>query len=184
VQDILFCCVDGLEGFPEGTWQAFPRTTVQVCIVHQIRSSMRRMEGPQDGRCQASGRSTRPQRACGHSALQAFAERRHERYAAVSKSWLEQWEQITPFLAYPDEVRRVIYTTNSIEALHRQIRKIVKTRGSFPTEGTARKLIYLAIQNAEARWSASCWQSALVALKIRFGDSPTDTQPCKITVTA
>jgi len=89
----------------------------------------------------------------------------------ISASWLEHWEQITPFLAYPQDVRRVIYTTNSIEALHRQTRKIIKTRGHFPTEDSARKLIYLAITKAETRWQRVFnWPAALAAFKIEFGD--------------
>jgi putative transposase len=89
----------------------------------------------------------------------------------ISASWLEHWEQITPFLAYPTDVRRVIYTTNSIEALHRQLRKIIKTRGHFPTEDAARKLIYLAISNAVPAWTRTRnWTAALLAFKIHFGD--------------
>ena len=95
----------------------------------------------------------------------------------ISASWLERWEQITPFLAYPAEVRRVIYTTNSIEALHRQLRKIIKTRGHFPTEDAARKLIYLAITKAEARWKRVFhWPTALATFKIQFGDRIPDTE--------
>jgi len=95
----------------------------------------------------------------------------------ISSSWLERWEQITPFLAYPAEVRRVIYTTNSIEALHRQLRKIIKTRGHFPTEDAARKLIYLAITKAETRWKRVFhWPRAMAAFKIQFGDRIPDTE--------
>ncbi len=94
----------------------------------------------------------------------------------ISASWLEHWEQITPFLAYPPEVRRVIYTTNSIEALHRQLRKIIKTRGHFPTEDAARKLLYLAITKAETRCKRVFhWQTALAAFKIEFGARIPDT---------
>jgi transposase-like protein len=108
--------------------------------------------------------------------LQAFAEKWDGRYPMISASWLEHWEQITPFLAYPPEVRRVIYTTNSIEALHRQTRKIIKTRGHFPTEDAARKLIYLAITKAETRWKRVFhWPTALAAFKIEFGDRIPDT---------
>jgi putative transposase len=108
--------------------------------------------------------------------LQRFAESWDHRYPSISRSWLEDWEQITPFLAYPEEVRRVIYTTNSIEALHRQVRKVIKTRGHFPTEDAARKLIYLAITRAEARWKRVFhWNSALAALKIQFPNRIPDT---------
>jgi transposase-like protein len=103
--------------------------------------------------------------------LQAFAEKWDGKYPTISSSWLEHWEQITPFLAFPADLRRVVYTTNSIEALNRQIRKIIKTRGHFPTEDAARKLIYLAITNAEKKWKQTYnWNSALAAFKIHFGD--------------
>ena len=95
----------------------------------------------------------------------------------ISASWLEHWEQITLFPAYPAEVRRVIYTTNSIEALHRQLRKIIKTRGHFPTEDAARKLIYLAIPRRPRRSGSACftWPAALAAFKIEFGDRIPDS---------
>jgi putative transposase len=94
----------------------------------------------------------------------------------ISAAWIERFEQIVPFLAFPADVRRVVYTTNTIEALNRQIRKIIKTRGSFPTEDAARKLIYLAITNAQKNWRrAYNWNAALVAFKIHFGDRLPDT---------
>jgi putative transposase len=179
VADILFCCVDGLTGFPEAIEQAFPHTTVQVCIVHQVRNSMRYVSYKDRKTLAADLRTiyTAPSEPAAADALQAFAEKWDARYPTISQSWLEHWEQITPFLAYPAEVRRVIYTTNSIEALHRQLRKIIKTRGSFPTEDAARKLIYLAIEKAEAKWKRVFhWQTALGALKIQFGDRIPDTE--------
>jgi putative transposase len=178
VDDILFVCVDGLKGFPEAIEQAFPATTVQVCVVHQVRNSMRFVSYKDRKTVAADLRAiyTAPSEPAAADALQAFAEKWDQRYPTISQSWLEHWEQITPFLAYPAEVRRVIYTTNSIEALHRQLRKIIKTRGSFPTEDAARKLIYLAIQKAEAKWKRVLhWQTALGALKIQFGDRIPDT---------
>jgi putative transposase len=173
VGDILFVCVDGLQGFPEAIEQAFPRATVQVCVVHQIRSSMRYVSYKDRKTVAADLRPiyTAPTVEAAEDALHAFAEKWDHRYPTISQSWLEHWEHITPFLAYSPEIRRVIYTTNSIEALHRQIRKIIKTRGSFPTQDAARKLIYLAIQKAETRWKRVFhWQTALGELKIQFGD--------------
>jgi len=178
VADILFVCVDGLTGFPEAIEQAFPRATVQVCIVHQIRSSMRYVSYKDRKAVAADLRPiyTAATAEAAEDALEAFAETWDHRYPTISQSWLEHWEHITPFLAYSAEIRRVIYTTNSIEALHRQIRKIIKTRGSFPTEDAARKLIYLAIQKAEAKWKRVFhWHTALNELKIQFGDRIPDT---------
>ena len=109
--------------------------------------------------------------------LTTFAEKWDARYPTISQSWLERWEQITPFLAYPPDVRRVIYTTNSIEALHRQVRKIIKTRGHFPTEDAACKLIYLAITRAETKWQRVFhWPTALAAFKIQFPDRIPDSE--------
>jgi putative transposase len=178
VDDILFVCVDGLTGFPEAIQATFPQATVQVCVVHQIRSSMR-FVSYKDRKSVAQDLRpiyTAPTESAAADALTAFAEKWDARYPTISASWLEHWEQITPFLAYSPEIRRVIYTTNSIEALHRQLRKIIKTRGSFPTEDAARKLIYLAIQNAEAKWNRVFhWHSALNQLKIQFADRIPDT---------
>jgi putative transposase len=144
VADVLFVCVDGLTGFPEAIEAIFPRATVQTCLVHQVRNSLK---------------------------FVSYAAKWDARYPTISQSWLERWEQITPFLAYPQDVRRVIYTTNSIEALHRQIRKIIKTRGHFPSEEAARKLLYLAITKAETRWrQVFHWHAALAAFKIQFPD--------------
>jgi putative transposase len=108
--------------------------------------------------------------------LAAFAERWDHRFSTISRSWLTHWEQITPFLAFPPDVRRAVYTTNTIEALNRQIRKIIKTRGHFPTEDAARKLLFLAITRAETKWRrAYNWNAAMAAFKIHFGDRIPDT---------
>ena len=178
VQDILFVCVDGLTGFPEAIEATFPHATVQTCLVHQVRSSLRFVSYKDRKTLAADLRKIYTAVDAEHAGdeLQAFAEKWDSKYPMISASWLERWEQITPFLAYPAEVRRVIYTTNSIEALHRQLRKIIKTRGHFPTEDAARKLIYLAITKAEARWKrAFHWPTALAAFKIQFGDRIPDT---------
>jgi putative transposase len=173
VADILFVCVDGLTGFVEAIEATFPTATVQTCLVHQVRSSLRFVSYKDRKTLASDLRRIYTAVDAEHAGdeLQAFAEKWDARYPMISASWLERWEQITPFLAYPAEVRRVIYTTNSIEALHRQLRKIIKTRGHFPTEDAARKLIYLAITKAEARWQRVFhWPTALAAFKIQFGD--------------
>src|SRR5665213_1053019 len=178
VCDVLFFCVDGLTGFVEAIEATFPAATVQTCLVHQVRASLRfvsyKDRKPLAGDLRRIYTAVDAEQA--GDELQTFAEKWDHRYPMISASWLERWEQITPFLAYPPEVRRVIYTTNSIEALHRQTRKIIKTRGHFPTEDAARKLIYLAITKAETRWQRvfHC-QTALAAFKIQFGDRIPDT---------
>jgi putative transposase len=179
VSDILFCCVDGLTGFPEAIEATFPHATVQTCLVHQVRASMRFVSYKDRKAVAADLRRIYTAVDAEHAAdeLTAFAEKWDERYPTISQSRLERWEHITPFLAYPLEVRRVIYTTNSIEALHRQVRKIIKTRGHFPTEDAARKLIYLAITRAEAKWQRVFhWPTALAAFKIQFPDRIPDSE--------
>ena len=173
VKDVLVCCVDGLAGFPEAIEAVFPQAWVQTCIVHQIRSSMRYVS--YRDRKQVAADLKPVYRAvnadAAAEALQAFDDSWGERYPMIADSWRARWEHITPFLALPAELRRAVYTTNSIENLNRQIRKTIKTRGHFPDEQAATKLIYLAIQRAETKWrTAYHWTAALRGLKIHFGD--------------
>jgi putative transposase len=147
VKDVLIACVDGLTGFPEAIAAVFPQAWVQTCIVHQIRSSMRYVAYKDRKRVAAE---LRPVYAAANidaaqDALAAFDQAWGERYRMIAESWRSRWEYITPFLALPADLRRAVYTTNSIENLNRQIRKAIKTRGHFPDEQAATKLIYLAI---------------------------------------
>jgi putative transposase len=173
VQDVLICCVDGLTGFPEAIEAVFPQAIVQTCLVHLVRQSLRFVPY-KDRRAVAHDLKliyTAQDQDAAADALTAFSEKWDERFPSISRSWLEHWEHITPFLAFPSDVRRAIYTTNTIEALNRQIRKIIKTRGHFPTEDAARKLLYLAITRAEQKWRhAYNWHACLAAFKIHFGD--------------
>jgi len=178
VQDVLICCVDGLEGFPDAIEAVFPNTWVQTCIVHLIRASLRFV--PEKDR-RAVAKDLKPiytavDRDHAWEQLERFAERWDPKYPMISASWTEKWERIVPFLAFPPDVRRAVYTTNTIEALNRQIRKIIKTRGSFPNEDSARKLLFLAITRAQRKWRhAYNWSSALTAFRIHFGDRIPDT---------
>jgi len=173
VADVLVACVDGLTGFPEAIEAVFPQTWVQTCLVHQVRSSLRFVPY-RDKRAVAADLKriyTATDQDAAADELQRFADKWDGRYPTISRSWLEHWEQIVPFLAFPPDVRRAVYTTNTIEALNRQVRKIIKTRGQFPTEDAARKLIWLAITRAQAKWRrAYNWNAALAAFKIHFGD--------------
>jgi len=173
VEDVLVCCVDGLAGFPEAIEAVFPRAWVQCCIVHQIRNSMRYVT--YNERKRVAGDLKPIYRAvnteAAEQALQEFDEKWGAKYPMIADSWRARWENITPFLAFPAELRKAVYTTNSIENLNRQIRKAIKTRGHFPDEQAATKLIYLAIQRAEGKWQkAFNWTAALRGLKIHFGD--------------
>jgi putative transposase len=172
VKDILICCVDGLVGFPEAIEAIFPKTTVQTCIVHLIRASLRYVPRRDYDAVVKDLRviytAIDADRAL--HALDAFEAKWGQKFPPVVRAWRDAWEYVIPFLEFPPEVRRVIYTTNAIEALNRQLRKAVKTKGHFPTEDAARKLIYLSIQNAAPQWTRTRgWTKALLAFKIHFG---------------
>jgi putative transposase len=173
VQDILICCVDGLKGFPEAIEAIFPHTVVQTCVVHLIRHSLKYV--PRRQREQVA-RDLKPiytaiDADAAEQALEAFDEKWGKRFPVITQAWLNAWEYVIPFLAFGPEVRRVIYTTNAIEALNRQLRKAIKTKGHFPNEDAARKLIYLAITNAVPQWTrCRNWTTALLAFKIHFAD--------------
>jgi putative transposase len=177
VRDILVCCVDGLKGFPEAIEAIFPQTTVQTCIVHLIRQSLRYVPRRQYDEVV---RDLKPiyKATDADSALEAlerFEEKWGQQLSPVVRAWRDAWEYVIPFLAFPDEVRRVIYTTNPIEALNRQLRKAIKTKGHFPNEEAARKLIYLAVTNAVPQWTRTRgWTKALLAFRIHFGDRVPD----------
>jgi putative transposase len=173
VRDVLICCVDGLKGFPEAIEAIFPQAWVQTCIVHLIRQSLRFV--PDKHRRQVANDLkpiyTAIDADAAAKALERFEADWGERYPMIGNTWRDAWEYVIPFLAFPPDVRRVVYTTNTIEALHRQIRKTIKTRGHFPTEEAARKLIYLSIINAKKTWKNTYhWSSALLSFKIHFGD--------------
>jgi putative transposase len=173
VQDILICCVDGLKGFPEAIEAIYPQTTVQTCIVHLMRQSLKYVPRRQ---YDAVVKDLKPiytaiDADAALVALEAFEDKWGQQLPVIGQAWRDAWEYVIPFMAYEPEVRRVIYTTNAIEALNRQLRKAIKTKGSFRTEDAARKLIYLAIQNAVPQWTRTRgWTKALLAFKIQFGD--------------
>jgi putative transposase len=178
VQDVLVCCVDGLTGFPEAIEAVYPKTWVQTCIVHAVRAALRFVPYKDKKKVAQDLRKiyTAVDRDHAERELEAFAETWDAKYPMISASWIENWERIVPFLAFPPELRRAVYTTNTIEALNRQIRKIIKTRGSFPSEDSARKLLYLAITRAQQKWRhAYNWSTALTAFRIHFGDRIPDT---------
>lgn len=173
VKDVLIACVDGLTGLPEAIEAVFPETWVQTCIVHQIRASLRYVNYQDQRKVAAALRPV--YRAANADAalteLEAFEAEWGDRYPMIGQGWRARWQHITPFLSLPEDLRRIVYTTNTIEAMHRQIRKAIKTRGHFPDEQAATKLIYLAIERAETKWrSARTWTPARRALKIHFAD--------------
>lgn len=175
VDDILIAVVDGLKGFPEAIEAAFPKTTVQTCIVHLIRNSLSYV-GWKDRKWVAAALRpiyTAPTAAAAEAALAAFeAGPWGAKYATIGQSWRRAWPQVIPFFAFAPEVRRVIYTTNAIESLHMQLRKIIKTRGHFLSEDAATKLIWLALRNVMKRWSRAArqWTAALNQFALLYPD--------------
>ncbi len=173
VGDILIAVVDGLKGFPEAIGAAFPETIVQTCIVHLIRSSLafvswkdRKIIMPD---LKAIYRAETAEAA--FDRLGAFEAKWGARYPAIGQAWRRAWEHVIPLFAFPPAIRKMIYTTNAVESLHRSLRKIIKTRGSFPTDEAAMKLLYLAIQNAGVHWRRPVeWTAAMSQFAILFGD--------------
>ena len=176
VADVLIACVDALAGFPEAIEAVFPKAWVQTCVVHQIRSSMRCVAYQDRKRVAADLRPiyTAPNAEAAEDALDAFDAfdaKWGEKYPMIAESWRARWDYIIPFLSLPADLRKAVYTTNSIEGLNRQVRKAIKTRGHFPDEDAATKLIYLAIMRAESKWrKAYNSTGALRGLTIHFGD--------------
>ena len=173
VQDVLIACVDGLKGFPEAIEATFPHAWVQTCIVHLIRASLRYVNYRDLKKVTSALRPIYTAENADRALveLERFDSEWGGRYAATVRAWRDAWEHVIPFLALPEELRKAVYTTNTIEGLHRQIRKAIKTRGHFPDQQAATKLIYLAILKADAKWQRNrTWSAPRAALKIHFGD--------------
>jgi putative transposase len=173
VADVLISCVDGLKGFPEAIEAVFPHAWVQTCIVHLIRAWLRYVNYRDLKKVTAALRPIYTAANADQAIveLERFDADWGQRYPATVRAWRDACEHVTPFLALPEELRKAVYTTNTIEGLHRQIRKAIKTRGHFPDQQAATKLIYLAIIKADAKWQRNrTWSGPRAALKIHFGD--------------
>jgi putative transposase len=172
VRDIYIVCIDGLKGFPQAIESVFPLAQVQLCIVHMVRSSLNYVTW-QDRKKTAGDlkpiyRATNAEQA--ELELAEF-ERKWSKYPAIAKLWRDHWERVIPFFALPAEIRKVVYTTNAVESLHSSLRKIIKTRGSFPNEEAAMKLLYLAASNTAATWeTVQHWKPFLNYLQVMCGD--------------
>ena len=172
VEDILVLCADGLTGLPEAVEAAFPRAIFQTCIVHMVRASTRFVPWGERKQVCADLKAiyTAENAEAAEQALNAFEGSWGQRFPMIAPAWRRRWDEITPFLAFPPEIRRAIYTTNAIEALNRQLRKVLKTRGHMPNEQAAFKLLYLAIRNAQKSWGGrdKRWNHALLQFAIYF----------------
>ncbi len=174
VADIFIACVDGLKGFPEAIETVFPQAQVQLCIVHLVRHSLNYVGWKQ--RKEVAADLQKIYRAAtreeAEMQLAEFATRWDSQFPTISRSWRANWERVVPFFAYPADIRRVIYTTNAIESVNMSLRKIIKNRGSFPTDEAALKLLYLALQNIARKWTMPIkeWKAALNRFAILFED--------------
>lgn len=172
VKDILIACVDGLKGFPEAIEAIFPNTEVQLCIVHQIRNSLKYVGSKNQKEFMADLKRVykASNKDLAVSELDVLDDKWNDKYPIVIKSWRNNWERLSQYFKYPEDIRRIIYTTNTIEAVHRQFRKLTKTKGAFPNQDSLLKLLYLGIQNASKKWTMPIqnWSLTISQLAIFF----------------
>lgn len=172
VQDVLVACVDGLKGFPDAIATVFPQTQVQLCIVHLVRNSLRYV-GWKDRKAVARDLRliyTAPTEEAAAAALEAFAEKWDARFPSIAKLWRAAWVNVIPLFAFPAPIRKVIYTTNAIESINASLRNVIQKRGAFPNADAVRKVLFLAIEKASARWTRPVldWVAALNHFAIMF----------------
>jgi len=172
VEDILIASVDGLTGFPEAIASIYPQTEVQLCIVHQIRNSLRYVASKNQKAFMVDLKRVYRAKSLGEAeaALDELESLWGEKYPIVIKSWRTKWQHLSAYFKYPEDIRRIIYTTNSIEAVHRQFRKLTKTKGGFPNNDSLLKLLFMGIQNASKKWTMPIqnWNLTLSQLSIFF----------------
>ncbi|MDX2054001.1 MAG: IS256 family transposase [Polyangiaceae bacterium] len=171
VEDILFVCADGLSGLDKALEAAFPRAVLQTCIVHLIRNALRYVSWTDRKELATALRPmyTAENETQAKAELEAIEARYNSKYPGVARTFRNRWEHFVPFLAYPPELRRILYTTNAIESLNSQLRKPLRNRGPFPNDEAVFKLFFLAIRNAKTRWNADkSWYRTLAQLDIFF----------------
>jgi putative transposase len=172
VEAIYIACVDGLKGFPDAINSVFPKTQVQLCIVHMVRNSLNYVPW-KDKKAVASDLKEIYSASTVDTAsiaLSNFKQIWDSKYPTIADSWSRNWQGIIPFMAFPEDIRKAIYTTNAVEAVNRQIRKIIKTKGAFPSDEAVMKLVFLALQNAQKKWTMPIreWKMALNQFAILF----------------
>jgi putative transposase len=172
LQEIFIACVDGLKGFPEAIESVYPQAEIQLCIVHMVRNSLKYVSWKERKEVASDLRAIYRSYTASEAELKLdeFEDKWNKRYPIISKSWRNNWDRITPFFAYPNEIRKIIYTTNAIESLNSTVRKVIKNRGSFPNDQAATKLIYLALKNISKKWTMPIqnWKPALNQFAIIF----------------
>jgi len=173
VQDILIACMDGLTGFPEAVRSVYPNTRVQLCVVHMVRNSTKFVSYKDLKKVCADLKTiySANTEEAGHDALEEFGKKWNDKYPMIYQSWQRHWEDLSEFFKYPPEIRRAIYTTNAVESLNYQLRKVTKNRSTFSTDDAILKILYLAIRNANKKWTMPIreWGQALNQFAIEFG---------------
>lgn len=174
VQDIMIACVDGLKGFPDAIHSVFPNTDVQLCIIHQIRNTMKYVTSKDK---KAVMNDLKPvyqaiNKDAANSALCEFDAKWGKKYPIVVKSWNDNWNNLTTYFQYTDYIRKIIYTTNTVEGYHRQIRKVTKNKGVFPNDNALKKIVYLAYRNVRKKWTVPVPNWGLISQQfaITFGE--------------
>ncbi len=174
VDDIFIACVDGLTGFPDAIEAVYPNTEVQLCIVHMVRNSLRYVGWKNKKAVAADLKSIYGSDTVGEAelALSAFSEKWDDEYPSISKSWQDKWHNLTPFFAYPEDIRKVIYTTNAIESVNMSLRKVIKNKRVFPSDDAALKQLYLALKNISKKWTMPIrdWKNAMNRFMIMHGE--------------
>jgi putative transposase len=177
VKDILIACVDGLKGFPEAIGALFPETEIQLCIIHQIRNSLKYIASKDQKEFMSDLKLVykAPSKEVAEHHLLLLGEKYGKKYPAVIASWQNNWEHLSAYFKYSSEIRRVIYTTNAIEGFHRQVRKTTKTKGAFTSENALLKLVFCAINRIRKKWTQPIqnWAIAASQLHIHFGNRMT-----------
>ena len=172
IKDAFIICTDGLKGFPDAIEAVFPSTLVQTCIVHLIRASLNFVSWKERKTVAADLKAIyrAPSAEMAEQALRDFRAK-YPKHQVVADVWERNWQRVIPFFEFPEEIRKIIYTTNAVESLHMTLRKVTKNRGSFPSQEAAIKLIYLALRNVSKKWhTVQGWREALRQFTIRWPD--------------
>ena len=174
VEDCFIACVDGLQGLPEAIEAVFPKTQVQLCIVHKVRNSLKYVPWKERKAVATDLRAIygATTLAAAEQALEGFADRWDTKYPAISPSWLADWDRLTVFFDYPPAIRRAVYTTNAIESLNYSLRKVLKGRSAFPNDESIMKVLYMGLQHVAKKWTQPIpeWKAALNQFVILFGE--------------
>ena len=174
VEDILIACKDGLSGFSDAINTVFPRTEIQLCVIHQIRNSLKYVPYKEQKELIADLKRIYQALTLEEAefAFEEFKEKWGKRHPIIIKSWENNWLELTAYFSYPHEIRRMIYTTNIIEGYHRQLRKVTKTKTAYPTDEALKKIIYLATMEASKKWTMPIreWKNCISQFAIHFGD--------------